>query len=360
MPNEPATEAITSFNALIAGITFPAITDDITDTSFDLPAQSGILYTAPAALTVDNLTDTTVGGTGVFDKMMTSMRAHLIEEFDNGRITGREYAEVYQAVSAAVLGNAVQYTLQSSTTQYQNALLQMQGRAAEHQALIARSEAVRSKYAVISALAESENMKANYALTKMQIGVQDITYSQIEQQVTLTTNQAASVASEKAVIDYQLANLLPEQVRQLTYTIDNILTEQYNKLNYEVDVLMVSQNNLLTQDVNIKTYQHTDILPAQKNVLSEQYEVQRAQTLDTRSDNVTSVTGAIGKQKDLYSEQITSYQKDARFKAAKFWVDGWITQKSLDEGLLAPNQFTNNEIDEVLQSLKTNLSLGTV
>jgi hypothetical protein len=358
MPNEPATEAITAFNALIAGITFPTLTDSITDTSFDLPdTSSGILYDAPAAVSINTLTDTNVGGLGNFDKIMTALRNHLVEEYDQGRITGREYAEVYQAVTAAALGNAVQFTLTAGTTQYQNALLQMQARAAEHQALTARASAVTAKYGVVSAIAESENMKAQYALTKMQIAVQDISYSNIEQQVILTTNQAASVNAEKLILDYQLANILPEEKRQLTYTIDNILTEQYNKLNYEVDVLLVDQHSLMTQDINIKTFQHTDILPAQKNVLLEQYEVQRAQTLDTRSDNTTAVAGAIGKQKDLYTEQISSYVKDARYKAAKFWVDGWITQKSLDEGLNAPNEFTNTQIDEVLVSLKGNLSL---
>lgn len=359
MPNEPATEAITAFNALIAGITFPTLTDDITDATFNLPALSGILYTAPAAIGIDDLTDTTVNGTGVFDKIMKAVSNHLVVEYETGRMQGREYAEAYQAIVAAALGNAVQFLISANQSTYQNALIQMQARAAEAQALAARVEAVRAKYAVIAAIAESENMKASYALTKMQIAVQDINYSQIEQQVTLTTNQASMVSSEKAIKDYQLANILPEEKRQLTYNIDNILTKQYEKLAYEVTTLLVDQHNVLTQDINIKTYQHQQILPAQKNVLSEQYEVQRAQTLNTRSDGVTVVTGAIGKQKDLYSEQISSYIKDAQYKAAKFWVDGWITQKSLDEGLLAPNQFTNSEIDEVLQTLKTNLSLGS-
>lgn len=359
MPNEPATEAITAFNALIAGITFPTITDNVTDSSFALPAQSGFLYTAPAAFTVDDLTDTTVGGTGVFDKIMTSLRNHLIEEHEEGRITGREYAEVYQALTATALQNAVQFAITADAAAYQNALVQMQARAAEVQTITARADAVRSKYAVIAALAESENMKAAYALTKMQIGVQDITYSQVEQQVTLTTNQAALTLSEKSIKDYQRSDLLTEEKRKLTYEIDNILTKEYAKITYEVGTLMVDQHNNFLKDIDIKTYQHAHILPTQKNLMLEQYEVQRAQTLNTRSDNTTTVTGAIGKQKELYTEQISSYVKDARLKAAKFWLDGWITQKSLDEGLLAPTQLTNAEVDEVLVSIKTNLGLGS-
>ena len=359
MPNEPATEAITAFNALIAGITFPTLTDNIADSSFALPTQSGFLYTAPTALTVAKLTDTTVGGDGVFDKIMTSLRNHLIEEFDEGRITGREYAEVYQALTATALQNAVQFAITADSAAYQNALVQMQARAAESQALTARAEFVRAKYAVIAAIAESENMKAAYALTKMQIAVQDISYSQLEQQVILTTNQAASVLSEKSIRDYQRSDILPEEKRQLTYTIDNILVKTYDKLYYEVTTLLPDQHSSNVQDINIKEYQHENILPAQHNVLKEQYEVQRAQTLDTRSNGVTVVTGAIGKQKELYDEQISSYVKDARLKAAKFWLDGWITQKSLDEGLSAPAQLTNAEIDEVLVSIKTNLGLGS-
>lgn len=107
------------------------------------------------------------------------------------------------------------------------------------------------------------------------------------------------------------------------------------------------------------TYQTENILPQQKLLLQEQAEVQRAQTQDTRFDGTTSVTGSIGKQKDLYSQQITSYKRDAEYKAGKMYLDAWITQKTLDEGLLAPDQLTNQNIDEVLAALRLNNNLGS-
>ena len=55
-------------------------------------------------------------------------------------------------------------------------------------------------------------------------------------------------------------------------------------------------------------------------------------------------------QKDLYTQQIDSFIKDAKFKTAKMYLDGWITQKTWDEGLTAPSELTNTEINEVLQS----------
>lgn len=93
--------------------------------------------------------------------------------------------------------------------------------------------------------------------------------------------------------------------------------------------------------------------------LSEQGEAQRAQTLNDRSDGAV-VTGLLGKQKDLYSQQITSYQRDAEVKAGKLWIDAWTVMKTIDEGLLPPDQFTNTEINEVLTALKTNNNLGSV
>jgi hypothetical protein len=45
-------------------------------------------------------------------------------------------------------------------------------------------------------------------------------------------------------------------------------------------------------------------------------------------------------------------------KAAKLFTDAWITQKTMDEGLTAPNGFTNSVIDTILSSLRTNNALG--
>lgn len=98
-------------------------------------------------------------------------------------------------------------------------------------------------------------------------------------------------------------------------------------------------------------------LPQQLKLLTEQTEAQRAQTLDTRTDGAT-VMGSVGKQKELYSQQITSYQRDAEVKASKLFTDAWITQKTIDEGLNPPNGFTNASIDTILTKLKSNNGLN--
>lgn len=117
----------------------------------------------------------------------------------------------------------------------------------------------------------------------------------------------------------------------------------------------LTKMKLATESVGYCAAQYSldNILPAQKLLITEQSEAQRAQTLDTRLDGVTPVTGQIGKQKDLYSQQITSYKRDSEVKAAKLFTDAWITMKTIDEGLLPPTNFANASLDTILATLKS-------
>ncbi|MNE83173.1 hypothetical protein D3C80_1799650 [compost metagenome] len=65
----------------------------------------------------------------------------------------------------------------------------------------------------------------------------------------------------------------------------------------------------------------------------------------------------LGKQKLLYGQQITSYQRDSELKAARMWSDSWITQKTIDEGLLPPATFENSTVNSVLEKVRINNNL---
>ena len=95
----------------------------------------------------------------------------------------------------------------------------------------------------------------------------------------------------------------------------------------------------------------TALLGQQKLYMMEQTETQRAQTLGTRKDG-QPVSGVIGAQVSLYNQQVTSYQRDAEVKATKLFTDAWITQKTMDEGLLPPSNFANASLDSILSSIK--------
>lgn len=151
--------------------------------------------------------------------------------------------------------------------------------------------------------------------------------------------QAAQVAVVTARIGLETAKVQLQAVR-------------FEALNQEATYALTKMK-LATEDMNycVGKFNLEKILP-------EQYEAARAQTLDTRSDG-NPVAGSVGKQKQLYDQQISSYKRDAESKLAKLYVDAWITQKTIDEGILPPDQFTNAEINEVLVNLRTNNEMGS-
>ena len=63
--------------------------------------------TANVATSASNV----VTGTGIFDDMMETVNAHLAAQFNLGRITGSDYAQVYLTAMQATVQQAVAYTL---------------------------------------------------------------------------------------------------------------------------------------------------------------------------------------------------------------------------------------------------------
>lgn len=178
-----------------------------------------------------DLTTSVVGGSGVFDGLMLSVKAHLMEEFNAGRIVGGEYTKAYIALVQVAMTNATQFLLNRDQT-------------------------------------------------------------------------------------YWTAATAQKNIATVQYTLDNIL-------------------------------------PAQLALIKEQGEVQRAQTLDTRSDTIP-VAGSVKSQKDLYAQQVISYQRSSQLNAAKVLVDAFTAESALtDGGGTAPTAIGSGNIQTVLTALQS-------
>ena len=283
-------QQVFEYLATDAPFTLPVV--DLSGSAFQLPTQAGNpAYDAVATLTNDDLTTKVIDGTGTFDVLMTSQKAHLQGEYDAGRITGDQYTKAYIELTSVAMGSAVSYLLGRDAAYYQAMLVQAQVQRAEIESVTAAVNLETAKAELASMSYTYLTNKAAYTLAKMKLATEDI-------QFALTKNQSEVAA-------YQLAN----------------------------------------------------ILPAQKALTEEQIEVQRAQTMDTRVDGVTTIVGSVGRQKALYDQQITSYQRDSEYKTAKMYLDAWITQKTLDEGLAAPTELTNTVIEDVLNTNRVNNGL---
>lgn len=71
----------------------------------------------PALISVDDITNE--AGTGIFDKLMVSINTNINAQFENNRITGNDYANVYLGSMQAAMAQSIQFALQEQLTEAQ-------------------------------------------------------------------------------------------------------------------------------------------------------------------------------------------------------------------------------------------------
>ena len=414
-------------------------TIDFSDAKYDFtPDLTSDLYKDANEIQLADLTQVDLAGEGVFDKLMAAVDLHIQREFKGNRITGDQYAKVYTEVMTGVLGSSVQFLLAKDQAHWAAITAQMQARIAEIQATKALIELEETKFMTQKALFDMQNSGAQYALTKMQIAGENQKHFLMQAQTdgevyrvrhllpaelaiqqyqrmqvlpsSVAINQVQSarvLPAEAAIKEFINRELQPIEKRTAAYQIDvampiktdieefqrdSLLPVQLGQEQHKLNQLMPAQTGLAREqwesqraqtmntrtdgltaitgilgkqrdslglDVDTKTFNLAETLPTQVtllekqiDLLAEQKEAERSKTLNTRTDG-TTIVGSVGKQKDLYTQQIDSFIKDAKFKTAKMYLDGWITQKTLDEGLTAPSELTNTEINEVLVANRT-------
>jgi hypothetical protein len=365
-------EASELMGTLLVGEDIAIPVYDPENPEFDLPGnETNPLYGEIQKLSVAELTTRTVGGAGSFDALMEGVKMHLKEEFDKNRITGAEYAKAYVALTQAAIGGAVQYLLGKDQAYWGAVQAQVAAITGRIQMRLATTELAVVHY-------KAKMMKAEYALSKMKLSTESTNYCIAQYQLdNMLPMQLSKLTSEKdgqliqnETAQYQLDSILPMQLTKMTvekdgqliqnatvqYQLDFVLPMQVAKMTAE-KIGQETQNDTLAYTLANILPQQLDNLVAQEKLSNEQMEAQRGQTTDTRTDGAL-IVGSIGKQKALYDQQITSYKRDAEHKAAKLFTDAWITQKTLDEGLVAPSGFTNASLDGVLTTIKANNNLA--
>ena len=117
-------------------------------------------------VTVDDITQGSVTGTGVFDKLMATVAAQLQAEFKADRITQTDYGQVYVSALNNTLGQAIQFLLTKDQAALQAATL-----AAQYEKI---------------------------ALEKLQLEYQ---IAQIQQQTLLIQSQILTDAAQRGLIE---------------------------------------------------------------------------------------------------------------------------------------------------------------
>jgi hypothetical protein len=309
---------------------------DLAGSDYVLPDEAGnAFYEDVTRVNVNELTDGNVGGSGAFDKLMASNKAHLSEEYEKGRITGDQYSKAYIELTTAALTSSVQVVMGRDEAYWRAGLVQAQIRKAEIEAVTAAVQLEASKSQLAALFYQAQEAETRSVLIKMQVATEDAKYR-------LTAEQ------------YNQAAFITQNMQQLQF---EVATEERDQAVFTTEQLQPLQKSQLEQQVAQLEYTVSDLLPAQKLLVDEQGEAKRGETMDTRTDGTTDVVGMIGKQKALYDQQIDSYQKDASYKVGKLYSDSWMTRLTIDEATNTPDQYDTAEVGAVLATLRANVNL---
>lgn len=316
-------------------------------------------------LNIDELTTGTVGGDGVFDVLITSVKAHLKEEFDKQRITGKEYAQVYLTTMNATLAQAIEYLQKSKTVGYEITNLEMQGevlakdnqlkaihlqqediRTALLEAEVASAEALLKRIPIELDTLEERKKEAGSqaALAAVAAKAAQDNLSKIPLEIEILRKQSEISDSEMQLRAAQVVKIVEE---------NKMIPHQIAKIQADV-ASAIRQNDLLQKELAIKESQlelqtkQLSLADAELNIRLQELDVKRAEVRAAEAQALlyaakvkteeaqtapTALEGSVlGANIEVLKAQADGYKRDAEQKAAKILVDTWNVRRNTDEG----------------------------
>ena len=304
-----------------------------------------------AAITVTDLTQGQLTGTGVFDELMRANKAHLADEYSKGHIKGSEYATVYLGALQSVMSQSLQFLLQQQQVDLQAQLIEKQIEseglnqlqiAEQTQNLIATRDQIVAQTTLAeqqarNLIAEALNIPKQGVVLDAQAAVQtqqklnlvteglrtEAQTTQVEAETLNIPKQGDLIDAQVDVQEQQKINMLADKLATEAQT--SLTNQQFSNAIIEGTVLLAQECKLsaefnLIQEQTLKTITETGLL-AQKKV------TEQAQT----SGAGVSPESVIGRQSALYEAQQKGFIRDSEQKAAKLMVDTWNVRKTMDD-----------------------------
>lgn len=173
-----------------------------------------------APVTVDDITQGSVTGTGIFDKLMATVAAQLQAEFQADRITKSDYGQVYVSALNNTLGQAIQFLLTKDQAALQAATL-----AAQYEKIALEKDILE--------------------LQKQQLTLQ---LAQLEQQTLLIQSQILTDAAQRALINQKIVT----EVAQTQDTPTSNTSTGYSGVVGKQNALYAAQTTGFTRDAEQK------------------------------------------------------------------------------------------------------------
>ena len=263
----------------------PYVTPDVplTSAEYNVPAPSQ-LTEAVTKLTVPHLTTGEVGGEGAFDKLMGGLSGYLLSEYKANRITGAEYTKAFIALTELAMAQGSAYLIQTDKQYWDNQLTQQQAELVEIQVATARVKLETAKVEHVVTQLQALNLKAEYAVKKMQLSLTSSQFCTSEYELTnimprklaMLNEQITGQTISNSTATYNLSTMLPSQHNLLLEQIEH-QDLQNQTVSYNLHTMLPSQHAMLLEQIigqetanSIATYNLTTMLPAQYALLVSQ------------------------------------------------------------------------------------------
>ncbi|AXC36455.1 virion structural protein [Pseudomonas phage phCDa] len=190
----------------------------------------------PDPITLASLTEAKIDGSGAFDTLMRAMSAHLNQEFQENRLRGADYANVYLTALTPVLQNAVVFLLQKDEAAYKAQLVEAQVRLTEAQIKLAEAELEREILTrdLIAAqtavqVQQVENLKAEECVLKANFDIALSTNLQTVAQTSLVNQKVATEKAQTSAIAIEPNSVIGKQIALYTAQADGFQRDAEQK-----------------------------------------------------------------------------------------------------------------------------------
>ena len=267
---------------------------------------------------IRSLTSGEVAGSGLFDELMRTVKAHTLEELTLGRITPENYATVYLGSLTQVLQVSTEYVLKLDQVNQQTLLLKEQVLQAKKQNELMELQKAQGIIA---------NATAQFNLDTM-LPIQKL---QTEAQTALIVEQRLQAIAQTAMVGEQRTQIV---------TQTSLVTKQEDLVDQQIIDAEDKLKSVPVGALNLAAYNKT---VAEAGILGQRKVTETAQTAGTITDNngvlTNSVGGLLGKQMELIYTQRQGFVRDAEQKVAKIHADAFNVAHSLTPNANLPSYY---------------------
>ena len=285
-------------------------------------------------LDISDLTDTNVGGIGIFDKLLTTARNSLYDAYSKGHITQKEYSDCYINTYQATLQQAVAFTLEREKLPYtiqnqdaQTRLTIAQANLTSANRRLVQSQIIDTETDTQTKVLSQDKIKQEILLgedqlelniwakekAKLEVESSKISIKQQKAQLDLTNVQIEQIKAQTILVNtqnetaqYELQYKLPKEVEILNAQIEQTVL-QTKLTQVELDKKVPLEIELLANQLDTAKYQLENELPKRIELLENQINVGKyelANKLPKEVEMITAQTEKVKSDVELAKEQI--------------------------------------------------------